>query len=67
MPTEFEQVVKALNISPEEYAGSNLRCGIRRHRINHNFTKSEAIQPLIFFPSSVPAFSCFGRVHPQAD
>jgi hypothetical protein len=24
----------------------------RRHRINRNFTKPEAIQPLIFFPSS---------------
>ena len=25
---------------------------MRRHRINRNFTKPEAIQPLIFFPSS---------------
>src|SRR5205823_13552706 len=29
-----------------------LRCRMRRHRINRNFTKPEAIQPLIFFPSS---------------
>ena len=25
---------------------------MRRHRINRNFTKPEAIEPLIFFPSS---------------
>src|SRR6266700_6595322 len=28
------------------------RCRMRRHRINRNFTKPEAIQPLIFFTSS---------------
>src|SRR5437867_9847291 len=29
-----------------------LRCRMRRRRINRDFTKPEAIQPLIFFPSS---------------